>query len=98
MMFRSDEAGNPLEVSLIDYQGSFWASPSNDLLYFLISSVADDVKIEYFDEFVAFYHGELTKALKKLKYGEKNVPTLGELHIDMLEKGAFGKSIDSSAI
>lgn len=26
MLFKSDANGNPLEVSMIDYQGSFWVS------------------------------------------------------------------------
>lgn len=91
MMFKSDAEGNPLEVSLIDYQMPFWASPANDLLYFLISSAADDIKIKYFDEFIEFYHGQLVESLKKLKYTEKNVPTLAELHIDILDKGGIGK-------
>lgn len=90
-MFRRDAEGNPIEVFLIDYQMPFWASPTNDLLYFLITSVADDIKIEHFDDFIAFYHKELTDALKKLKYDEKKILTLAELHVDIIEKGAFSK-------
>ena len=89
MMFKSDDEGNPLDVSMIDYQGPFWASPANDILYFLISSVADDIKVEYFDEFIEHYHSQLTDALKQLKY-DQHIPTLAELHIDFLDKGFFG--------
>lgn len=89
MMFTSDAIGNPLDVSMIDYQASFWASPTNDILYFLLSSVSDDIKIDCFDEFIAFYHTQLTDALKKLKY-DQHIPTLPELQIDMLSKGSFG--------
>jgi thiamine kinase-like enzyme len=92
MMFKSDEQGNPLDVSLIDFQGPFWGSPANDILYFLISSVADDIKIDHFDDFIEFYHDQLTTALKKLNY-DQHIPTLPELHVDLLEKGAFGKFI-----
>jgi aminoglycoside phosphotransferase (APT) family kinase protein len=91
MMFKSDEEGKPLDVSMIDFQGPFWGSPVNDILYFLISSVADDIKIHHFDDFVEFYHDQLCLALKSLKYAQ-NIPSLSELHVDILEKGSFGKS------
>lgn len=90
MMFKFDKENNPIEVSMIDFQLSFWGSPSADLLYFLISSVADDIKVEHFDDFVEFYHEQLTASLKKVKYDE-HIPTLSEFHIDLLDKGAFGK-------
>jgi aminoglycoside phosphotransferase (APT) family kinase protein len=91
MMFKSDEEGKPLDVSMIDFQGPFWGSPVNDLMYFLISSVADDIKIDHFDELVGFYHDQLCSSLKSLKYAQ-NIPSLSELHVDILEKGSFGKS------
>lgn len=97
LMFKSDAAGN-LEVSFIDYQTSFWASPANDLIQLLISSVADDIKTEYFDDFVEFYHEQLLGSLNKLKYGEKNVPTLGELHLDLFDKGGCGRENSSNPI
>lgn len=89
MMFQSDADNNPLDVSMIDFQGPFWASPVVDIMYFLLSSVADDIKVEHFDHFVEFYHEQLTEALKKLKF-DQHIPTLAELHIDLLEKGYFG--------
>lgn len=90
MLFKSDEENNPIDVSMIDFQGSFWASPSSDLLYFLVSSVSDEYKITHFDEFVEFYHEQLTLALKKVKF-DQHIPTLTELQEDMLEKGGFGE-------
>lgn len=89
MMFKSDAEGTPLDVSLIDYQAPFWGSPSSDIFYFLLSSVADDIKIAHFDELVEFYHSKLSESLKKLKY-EQYIPTLEELNNDLLENGPFG--------
>lgn len=89
MMFKSDKENNPVDVSMIDFQVPFWASPAPDVLYFLISSVADDIKIDHFDDFIEFYHAQLTSALKELKF-DQHIPTLSELHIDLLDKGAFG--------
>jgi hypothetical protein len=67
----------------------FWASPAADLLYFLISSVENDIKVEHFDDFIEFYHTELSSGLKKLGY-DQYIPTLVELHVDLLEKRYFG--------
>lgn len=88
MMFKSDQEGNLLDVSMIDFQGLFWASPVHDVLYFLISSVADDIKVEYFDDFIEFYHIQLTAALKKLKF-DQYIPSLHDLHVDLLEKSSL---------
>lgn len=88
-LFKNDADGNSIDMRFIDYQMSFWGSPVTDLGYFFISSLADDVKVENFDDLLMFYHEELVKALKTLNY-EKHIPTLSELHIDLLEKAPTG--------
>lgn len=90
MMFLSNEQKQPLDVIFYDYQGSAWATPTNDLLYFLVSSVSDEAKVVHFDDFIEYYHLELSKSLKELAY-DKHIPTLSELFIDIMEKGQFGK-------
>lgn len=92
MMFKSDDKHHPIDVIMYDYQGSFFASPANDVLYFLISSVSDDVKVEHFDDLIEFYQHELSEALQKLGY-EKHIPNLSEIFLDFMEKGHFGKNI-----
>lgn len=89
MMFKSDEEGNPIDVSMIDYQISFWATPSADFLYFMMTSIADDVKVAHFDELLEFYHDHLTASLKKLEF-KQHIPTLKELQDDLHEHAAFG--------
>jgi hypothetical protein len=71
---------------------SYWGSPAGDLFYFLISSVRDDVKVKYFDEFIEFYHQELYDTLKKLNY-EQQIPTLQDIHEELLDKKIFGACI-----
>lgn len=91
MMFKFDEANNPIDVALIDYQLSSWGSPSGDLLYFLITSVADDIKVDHFDDFISYYHDQLSESLKKLRFDQR-IPSLTELHVDLLDKGFFCNS------
>jgi thiamine kinase-like enzyme len=85
IMLKSDENGNWIDAKLIDFQMSFMGSPASDLWYFLVSSIADDVKVEHFDALLFFYHNELVDSLNQLKY-DGTVPTIADLHIDMLEK------------
>ena len=92
MMFKSDEDNNPLEVCLIDFQINFWAGPGVDLWYFLSTSVADEIKVDHFDEFIKFYHDQLTNGLKKLNY-DQYVPTLAEIYDDIQDKSGFGNFI-----
>lgn len=87
IMFKIDENGKSVDMKYIDFQISFWGSPSNDLGYLFASSIKDDVKVEHFDDMIVYYHEELTGALEKLNY-EKHIPTISELHVDMIEKSA----------
>jgi hypothetical protein len=89
VMFKSDADGKSTECKLIDFQMPFWAGPSFDLMYFLFSSVHDDIKVDHFDDFIEFYHAELSSGLSKLGY-DQHIPTLSEIHVDLLDKGAFG--------
>lgn len=90
MMFKSDGENIPIDASLIDFQLSYWASPAADLLMFILTSVADDIKVDHFDDFIDLYHGELVSSLNKLNYAQ-HIPTLAELNSDLLEKGSFSK-------
>jgi aminoglycoside phosphotransferase (APT) family kinase protein len=94
MMFKLSEDGtNTEDVKLLDFQISYWGSPSGDLFYFLISSVQDEFKVQHFDEFIEYYHSELVASLVKLNY-DQHIPTLSELHSDLLEKRQFGELIE----
>lgn len=47
------------------------------------------MKATRFDEMVQYYHTQLAEALKKLAY-PGTIPSLRDLHIDMLKRGFFG--------
>lgn len=85
-MIKYDSENNPIDVLLIDFQMSFWSSPAVELIYFFISSLRDDIKVERFDDLVEFYHSELFNSLKTLNY-KKHIPTFAELQDDMVDKG-----------
>jgi Ecdysteroid kinase-like family len=63
-------------------------SPVIDLLYFLSTSLAPEVLRECRDELVYTYYDVLTLILKSLNY-EGFVPTLTDLHLELLKKGGL---------
>lgn len=91
LMFKCDQSKQLSDVKFIDFQLSFWGSPANDLIYFLVSSVRDEIKIDNFDDLIQHYHEELICNLKRLSFCHP-IPTLYELQMDILQKGGACKS------
>lgn len=85
-LFSCDENQNPNDILFIDYQISFWGSPISDIYMNFALAAQPDVKKNEFDNLVSSYYKVLTSSLKKLKYS-KNIPSLRELHIELLKKG-----------
>ncbi|KAM7362729.1 uncharacterized protein ACRADG_013297 [Cochliomyia hominivorax] len=88
IMFQYDEEGNIVNTLFVDYQMVQYGSPSYDLYYFLMSSPKLALKLEQFDYLVRHYHSNLKATLELLKY-PKEIPTLKDLHIELLEKGVW---------
>lgn len=88
-LFSCDDNKKPNDILFIDYQISFWGSPAYDIFYTFTFSAQPQVKEKEFDNLISIYHTELVSSLKKLKYSGK-IPTLRELHIDLLRQGFFG--------
>lgn len=88
-MYTHDEDNNIKEVLLVDYQMCVWSSPAIDLLYFIVGSPTIDIKVNEFDTLVHHYYTILVQTLKKLKY-QKKIPSLTDLHVDILRRGIFG--------
>lgn len=88
-MYSYHKSGTPKDALLIDYQGPFYGSPVSDLFYYIISSPSLELKSTRFDEMIQYYHSQLAEALKKLAY-PGTIPSLRDIHIDMLKRGYFG--------
>ncbi|XP_017088776.2 uncharacterized protein [Drosophila bipectinata] len=88
LLFKADSKGKVEDMVFVDFQNPKYGSPSQDLFYFLITSVHIDYKLDYFDFFMRHYHEELTKHLDLLGFtGFK--PSLRELHIKMFQNGSW---------
>lgn len=82
-MFQYNDEGQRDNTLLVDFQLVQYGSPAHDLLYFLLSSVQQEIRLKEFDFFIKFYHTELSENLRFLNY-QKEVPSLCEIHISIL--------------
>uniref|UniRef100_A0A1B6MNW4 CHK kinase-like domain-containing protein n=1 Tax=Graphocephala atropunctata TaxID=36148 RepID=A0A1B6MNW4_9HEMI len=64
-MFRYNEDGSIAEIKLLDFQMVRYASPVIDLVYFIWSSVSDDVRRHRLDELYHLYVDQLNTNLKR---------------------------------
>ncbi|XP_046750304.1 uncharacterized protein LOC124413628 [Diprion similis] len=67
MMFRYDEDHNPIDHMFVDFQFCHWGSPAEDILYFIGTSLADDVRIQHRDLLLRNYQASLTSTMAELK-------------------------------
>ncbi|XP_058448689.1 uncharacterized protein LOC131428662 [Malaya genurostris] len=87
------------DLLLIDFQIPFFGSPSFDLLYFIITSAAFEVRTDKFDHLIEHYHSHLIEGLQHLNATTKG-PTLQQLHGDIVDHGFLAciLSFDSLAL
>lgn len=90
ILFQYDHEGKIKETQFVDFQIVKYGSPVQDLYYFLLSSPSLDIKVEQFEHCIRFYHDNLKHYLELLKYN-KTIPTLKELHMDLIKYGGWGK-------
>ncbi|XP_002073846.3 uncharacterized protein LOC6650996, partial [Drosophila willistoni] len=85
LMCNYHKDGSIDQVILVDFQIGKWGSPVQDLLFFIIISAANDIRLKEFDNFVRIYWERLVECLKVLQF-KKPIPKLRELQADMYKK------------
>ncbi|GAB0088774.1 hypothetical protein DMENIID0001_032380 [Sergentomyia squamirostris] len=86
MMFKYDHDGNPVDVLFMDYQLPYYSSPAIDILYFIHTSLKEDLRLEKQDELVQHYYKHLKETLiDGFKYDGK-FPSLHEFQVIILKK------------
>ncbi|XP_053691222.1 uncharacterized protein LOC128739750 [Sabethes cyaneus] len=73
-------------VLMVDYQIAFYGTPSFDLIYFIITSAAVEVRTEMFDHLVKHYHCHLVQSLQQMG-AKTDAPSLQVLEKDITEHG-----------
>ncbi|KAJ3658386.1 hypothetical protein Zmor_010126 [Zophobas morio] len=59
--------GKAVQSRLVDFQISDYASPAKDVLFFLFSSIKNDILRKECDNLIRYYHDNLIEVLKELK-------------------------------
>lgn len=93
IMIKRTEGANAVpfqNVIFIDFQDSFWASPTIDLHYLLNTSLCELLRPHVFNELIEFYHEQLSTILNRLHY-KKHIPTKGEFLKQFNQRYFYGK-------
>ncbi|GAB0088776.1 hypothetical protein DMENIID0001_032400 [Sergentomyia squamirostris] len=86
MMFKYNHDGNPVDVLFVDYQLPYYSSPAFDILYFIHTSLKEEIRLEKQDELVQHYYKHLKETLiDGFKYDGK-FPSLHEFQVIILKK------------
>lgn len=64
-MFKNDSNGNPVEISLIDWQLSRHASPVIDFVYFVFSCTTKEMRDIHYDNLLKTYHDHLSAHIRR---------------------------------
>ncbi|XP_030767132.1 uncharacterized protein LOC115890909 [Sitophilus oryzae] len=78
-------AGKEPLIKIVDFQVTGYKSFATDLVFFLLSSVRNDVVQDYFDDLLRFYYEEFTSTLKKFKV---NLELTYKEYLDELQTAA----------
>lgn len=86
ILYKIDENEVPQDILFVDFQMPYFSSPAIDLNFFLYGSLSESARISFMKKLIRIYHETLTETLKKLNYS-KTIPTLHDIHLEMLKKG-----------
>ncbi|XP_073842682.1 uncharacterized protein [Musca autumnalis] len=92
ILFKYDSVGKLEDVLYVDFQNTNYGSPAQDLFYFIISSTQVDIKISKFEYFINYYHQQLVEHLNLLAYPKEKIPSLRELHKQLICYGSWASS------
>ncbi|XP_030767106.1 uncharacterized protein LOC115890895 [Sitophilus oryzae] len=84
IMIKPQPDKEPL-VKLVDFQGCKYQSFANDVVFFLLTSIRNDVHKAHFDDLLRYYYDEFTKLLKQL---ESNLELTYDQYLKELETAA----------
>ncbi|XP_075145776.1 uncharacterized protein LOC142220485 [Haematobia irritans] len=95
ILFKYSQEGEIEDVHFVDFQNTNYGSPAQDLFYLIISSTQIDIKIDQFEHFIYYYHQNLEEHLNLLKYPLDRIPSLRELHKQLIEYGFWATTTAS---
>ncbi|XP_046743330.1 uncharacterized protein LOC124409631 [Diprion similis] len=67
MLFKYDENSKPISMKIIDFQLGYYGSGTKDLIFFLLSSVQDELLNKNLEDMLDYYYKSFINSLKSLK-------------------------------
>lgn len=64
-MFRYDNSGKPIEISLLDWQVSRHSSPIIDIVYFMFCCTTKELREAHYEHFLNVYHESLSAQVRR---------------------------------
>lgn len=92
LLHKKSVNGRIKDSMLIDYQCCHWGSPAIDLISLVNMVVNHDIKQNCRQEIIYEYYQHFVQILDKLGF-LGSVPTLTDLHMEMLRKGFLGNAL-----
>ncbi|XP_017855662.1 PREDICTED: uncharacterized protein LOC108608683 [Drosophila arizonae] len=83
------DTARPVDIILIDFQYSFWGSPTIDLHHFFNTSLREPLRREEQSSLIEFYHRIFRDILRKLNYKANPIPSLHQFQLQAEQKRFF---------
>lgn len=74
------------DVLLIDFQMPYFGSPGIDINFLFFGAFSEDTRIASSNKLLRIYYENLKAILEALNYSKK-IPTLHDIHVEILKKG-----------
>lgn len=65
IMFRKNEQGKPIDIQLIDWQFTRYASPVTEIMLCLLCLTTKELRSKHYEEFLKIYHESLSSFLSR---------------------------------
>lgn len=85
MFFKMNE-NHVEDLLLIDYQMPYFGSPGIDLNFLFFGALSEETRLKDSKKLIRIYYESLKETLGALKFNKK-IPSLHEIHIEMLKSG-----------
>nr|CAI5820391.1 unnamed protein product [Callosobruchus analis] len=89
MLFQYDSSGNPVTVSLIDWQMVRLSTPVLDIAYFFLTCGSKEDLYKY-KEFLKLYHEELSKNLSEMSCNPEEIFSYSQLELHWQKCSVIG--------
>ena len=74
----------PVQAKMIDFQLARFASPVNDLAYFMYSCTTEELRAQYYDDLIKTYHTSLSELISDFGSNPENLFPFSALEVSLI--------------